>query len=208
MAICVGDGLDVVDGLLVAKASPDACNGLQVRANGLWSECVNNIAGAVDQLSPQSVLLPIAISNPSGNPLTPTTFGFLNDNSSTSIHVCNTTCCTVTGSFDVTIGGLELDADPGFFGNMSIQLKFNSGAFAPVVPLSEWVANNVGGSTQRISFNGMSAPFTRALAPGECVDVQWAQVLSCAAGTGNLGSIGAGPRFTTRWMFVQTGCAC
>lgn len=226
MAVCVGCGLIVdgatgllqahlktgghlacsdADGISVDVASlvsADACNGIRVTADKLYSPCPKAIVGtSAVQNSPQSVSLPISVTN-GGN------YNFANDNSATSIHICNTTCCTVEGLVFVDVGGIYIEAHPGFIGNSHLQVKVNSGAFGDIQPSSRDTFTNTDAAGNEFHDFHMAANLFVSLAAGQCVDYQWNLVVDVQTSGSSVLKTDGTLQFVTRWSLSQTGCGC
>lgn len=226
MAVCVGCGLDINGGSgllevqldpaggitcgpagLAASAvpvasipvSPDACNGITKRGNGLYSPCPKSIVGSIIQTSPQGSGLPQTM-------IAPGTFNYLNDNTTNSIHICNTTCCEVQGFVEVTVGDTYLDEAEGFFGSSRIQVNIDASGLVDTEPSTERVYQNNGTGTLREDANNMGTALQLNIAVGACHDYQWRLQFTATAGTATLKTLTAGPKFQTRWMLSQTGC--
>lgn len=225
MAICIGCGLEVVDGILVPKldpaghitcsdaglavpggvtvpgVSPDSCNGFELRGNGYYAPCPDSIVGTtLVQVSPQGSGLPQAVGDGGS-------FSYLNDNSPTNIHICNTTCCTVSGLVFVKVGDVYFQASPTFVGSAHLEVNINNAGFGSIEPtaITTFTNNGTGDSYAAVD---LDAHLFLSLAAGACVDYQWAVVF-------NIGESGAdshirtnsvGPKFVTRWQLTQTGC--
>lgn len=195
-----GDGSPGSHLTAVVKKSADNCNALINGSDGgLYVACQDSIVGSSLQTSPQDV--------GAGQLMTaPGTFSYDNSNSTSSIHICNVTCCTVSGQIEVTVGDTYLEADVNFLGNAHLQIKVDGGAFTDVVPDSQKIFHNVGNATQRMDLDNISTAFPFLIAAGVCVDFQWRLQVVATVGTANLHTLSAGPKFQSRWHLSHVDC--
>lgn len=227
MAVCVGCGLIVdggtgllqvhrdpaghiacsdANGLSVDMASlisPDSCNGIAVRSNKLYAPCPKSIVGTTGvEQSPQFSGLPQNVTNG----------GAYSYNSPTTIHICNTTCCTVEGLIFVQASGIYVQAKPGFVGGGQLQVKINGGVFGSLSPSTRDTFSNPDATNDSFHDFNFNANLYVSLSAGGCVDYQWNvkfDVQTTGSGGGsNLKTDELGPHFVTRWQLGQTNCGC
>ena len=226
-SICVGCGLDVNGGSgllevqldpaggitcgpsgLAATAvsfpgiSPNDCNAITNPGNGLYVACQDGVAASsAVQVSPQGSGLPQTTAD-SGS------YGYLNDNSTSSIHICNPTCCTVSGIVFVAVGDIYVDAHPGFIGGGKLQANINAGGFGDIEPLTRQTITADSGNAQHMFFDfNQNASLFLSLAPTACVDYQFNFLVSVNTAAGSiLRTDSTGPKFVTRWVLTHTDC--
>lgn len=218
-AVCVGCGLEVVDGLLAVDLaagggilcgddglyvstsvldpiSPDACNGIVRRGNGLYSPCPKALAFGIDTGSPQqgAVGAVTAGVGPSTN-----TYGFTSD----AIVIDNPLCCAVKGKITIRAGGLFLAANDGFYGDAHLEVKINTDPYG-VFPSNTMVFENQSGGVLRTGFNGLQDDNYLAIAAGGSVTYQAQILVNVHEGNGTLsGTIG----FEFNYFLAQD-CTC
>lgn len=185
--ICDGTGLRV-------DVSEDACNGIAIRANGLYSPCPDGVITVANHTSPQSASLPfsaVGVNN---------TYNF----NSLVVRITNNTCCSVEGQIVIRVGGLFGTAHPGFFGSSHIQTSVTGGPpFFDAAPSTNKVIHNVTASNWAVDFNNTEEINYLALGPGAFVDYM-ANFLILA----NVGTIDLFGTVDFEWngVLVQTGC--
>lgn len=194
-----GDGTS--DSLLSPVASPDDCNSLQVRGNGLYVPCSDSSVGtSAVQLSPQSSGLPQAVTD-GGN------YGYNNDNAFNSIHICNPTCCGAAGIVFISVSDVYYQAAQGSSGGAVLQINVDNGGFADMspVPTTKFANNGTGDTVYAVNLN---ATYFLAFSPGQCHDIQLNLEFHIGpAGVGShIRTDSSGPKFVTRWTVSPTNC--
>jgi hypothetical protein len=227
-AICVGCGLDVVDGVVEVQIveggglacdpttglsvnfpapsvldpiSPDACNGIARRGNGLYSPCPDAVLGAQDSASAQNSLLPLAITGTNND------YFFESD----VVTITNGLCCEVTGRITVLAGGLYVTAGTGFRAYGRLLVDINGAGYAAAFPETNRYVNNNGTGDIVADFNGLQDQNLLILAAGASATYRAEIQIHVDIGSGTLDQIfspvsppGAG--FEFNWELVQTGC--
>lgn len=193
--------IDVASGVVSINLSEDACNGLQCRGNGLYAPCPDSIVDRAG--SGSTTATPVGVN---GTATPPNNYIF---ESTDTITICNTTCCTVSGRLTVSAGGIyALPAGPGLIIEGFLETSTNAGPYIGASPLgSRLVHNNHGTNDLFADFNNLHDNVVTTLAPTECVTVRSRvryTVTSGALTSGTLG--GASQQFEYQWDLNQTGC--
>lgn len=177
--------------------SPDACNGIDLRGNGVYAPCPDSETGIDGHNSPQNgaAFTATGISNPFS------TFGW----QSVIVHICNPTCCTVAGRISYEAGGLEGDLQTGDAANSHLEVQTNGGAFASAQPSSTKWVHNTGSSPMRVDFNNMIETNWMILGPGECIDVRAQLILEILLGS-QIQNLTNTVFFEIQWDLNQVGC--
>jgi hypothetical protein len=219
-AVCVGCGLDVVDGVLLPKlkadggivcdgdglhvvfpagvvvpgVSPDACNGFVLRGNGYYSPCPDAVTGIIQNDSINNDLLPLAITAGGG----PYTF-----TSGTANTLSNPLCCDVSGIIAIRAGGLFLDAANTFYGSCHMQVNPNGAGLVNASPDTTKVFENKSGSNLHTDFNGFVDENHIVIPAGGSITYAAALVVDCVAGSGTLSGV---IKFEYVITLPQSGC--
>lgn len=196
--------------------SPDNCNGVDLRGNGLYVPCPKSIVGAVNTgftgfTAPFSPMVAggtyDAQSVCPGSPApTATTY----DCVGSQIHICNPLCCSAQGLWDVTCyGGLILGA-PGFDATAFLMTSIDGGAFGAASPTTKIKMTNQGPASQFFELgnfqenNFIAFDAVDGAVPCHRFSAQF-RIEVAGGSTGN-GTWVTGPQFEFRWHFHQTGC--
>lgn len=191
--------------------SPDDCNSLEIRGNGLYAPCQDsNIGTSLVQLSPQGGGPGYAQCIETGPG-----YGYLNSNDAHSIHICNPTCCNAAGLIFVKVSDLYFQARPGLFAKAWLEVNIDDGGFSGVMEPQPIVFFQNTGSVDSFGAINLDANLFAGFSPGECHNYQFnLQVIvqtngagTCLADTAShLRSDGGGPKFVTRWVVSPTSC--
>lgn len=186
------------------RKSTQPCNGIRLDGDGVYASCPKSIIGHYLQTSPQGIDV--------AHPMAIDTLGlarrdFLNDNAFNSIHVCNTTCCTVEGFISVRTGDLWVNAVTGLRIDVNLLININNTGFVAVSPSTELLIDNPG-PNQFHSLNGIAYSQWLIEDPGVCFDFQWLYRVHIQNGTGTLYTNSNGPSFFTSIQLNQTNCPC
>jgi hypothetical protein len=217
VALCVSQCFEVIDGVLGPKLdpaggitcgaaglaisassldpiSPDACNGLARRGNGLYAPCPDAISGGQGTGSPQQGDLPLVFAGASDDSYT-----FLSD----VVSITNTTCCAVGGKISLRCGGAYLDCADDFYGSAHLEVNINGAGLGQCTPDTTMVFENRQGVNVHTAFNNMVDDNYLAIAAGATVTYQAAFVFFANTGSGTLsGTLG----FEFVWVLPQIGC--
>lgn len=184
------------------KISAADCNALVVDGTGLYVACQDGVAAtSAVQTSPQGSGLPQAVVNGG-------TYNYGNDNAFNSIHICNPTCCTISGVVFVAVGNVYLEGPAGFIGGAHLQANINNTGYADINPSTRQTLSADSGNAQNMYLDiNQNASLFVSLAPAECVDYQFNLQfnINTAAG-GHIRTDSTGPQFVTRWVLTHTGC--
>lgn len=215
MAVCVGCGFEVVDGILQHKLdpaghmtcgaaglavsipgildpiSPDACNGISRRGNGLYSNCPDTITGAVNNTD---AIAPVTVSTGGAG-----TFDWPQD----VVTVNNTLCCDVGGRISTRAGGIRLLTHTGFYCEANLDININGGGWGAAAPDTAIVFENQTGSDVHTALNGFLDENFLAISAGGSVTYQGRIHLHVLAGTADAtGEIGV----EINWVLPQINC--
>jgi hypothetical protein len=184
------------------KLSGDSCNGLKAGSDGkLYALCPKGNAGSsAIQTSPQGSGLPQAVVN-GGN------YTYLNDNSASSIHICNNSCNLLEGVVTVNVGDCYFVGHPGFIGSAHLEVNINSGGFNAIEPSTRqtFSVDSADAQNHYLDIN-QHADLFLSLASGDCVDYQFALVFNINTASGStINTDSTGPKFVTRWVLIQDG---
>lgn len=124
---CGDDGLAVTSVPAAGVAlSDDACQAIELRADGLYANCAMSICNTAQHNSAQNALLPITITG-----ATDDVYDFEGD----LVTINNDTCREVAGIITVQVGGLYVDTGAGgFFGTASLEVNINGAGYASATP--------------------------------------------------------------------------
>ncbi|SRR6266498_1620436 len=191
--LCGGDGLRV-------DRSEDACNGIQIRANGLYAPCPNSI---VNSMNVSPAFTPFGINSAGAG-----TFAVLSGcNSSCNggyWHICNTLCCAVAGFISCRVyAGVVSGASLGFDAAVHIEISINGAGFTGASPPTYTRMSNLAGNQTYWDLANMEERNLLVLNPNECVDIQLQAVVNVFAGTATWSG---GPNFEYYVHLTQTGC--
>jgi hypothetical protein len=201
MALCVGCGFEVIDGILEHKLdpagnitcgaaglavaipavldpiSPDACNGVERRGNGLYVPCPDAVTGIIQNDSVNNDLLPLAVSGVNN------TYTFSSGGGNT---IANPLCCDVSGIIAIRAGGLYLEAADGFYGSCKLQINPNGVGLVDCSPDTTMVFENQSGSTVHTSFNNFVDENWISIPAGGSITYAAALVVFVNTGAGTL----------------------
>lgn len=193
MAICVGCGLTTSGGLLVVEVSPDACNGLECRGNGLYVPCPDSVTGIISNTSPQAGLLPFDGLGPSN------TYDF----DSPTISITNDLCCTVSGRLSVQVGGLLAGLEPTSKTTSSILVNPNGAGFGASAPDTSKINHNNGTGVLDVDFNNTQDVNWVIITAGATLTYQARFRLLVQTATAHFSGTVA---FAFQWDLNQDGC--
>jgi len=206
--VCDGDGLSVafpsVDAL--DPISPDACNGIARRGNGLYAPCPDASTGTAN----------CTLANLDYDPAPPTPpdtqneYEFVSTSAVTDqgtvggvVTMTNPTCCQITGRIGVRAGGLYGLAQDGFYGAAELRVNQGGGGLTGAGPDTHIVFENQCGSPVHTSFNNMVDENWIVIDPGDTFTYAASILFLVYAGNIHLsGTI----NFEFNWVLVQTGC--
>lgn len=230
ISVCVGCGLFVDAGLLkvqtnpngclvcddtnglAVEVSPDDCNALICRGNGLWALCPDSfsciqtvefyggaIIGVPDGLASGSYdLLSQCIANACSS---------CPGGTDGRIRFCNNSpCCTLEGFWDVQAYGGQVATNPGFNATAELFISTNGGAFVGASPVTLIRMQNNTAAVQTFNLSGLMDRNYISLpaGTGTCVDLQAMVRILVLAGTGTWES---GPTFEFHFgPLTQRGC--
>lgn len=186
---------------LVPVASPDDCNSLVVRGNGLYTPCSDsNVNSSAVQTSPQGVGLPQLVAD-GGN------YGYLNDNAVNSVHICNPTCCNAGGIVFIAVSDVYLQAAQGLSGGAHLEINVDNTGFNTMspIPTVKFDNNGTGDTVYAVNLN---ATYYLGFSPGQCHDIQLNLEFNIgpAGINSHIRTDSTGPKFVTRWVVSPTGC--
>jgi hypothetical protein len=215
MAVCVGNCFEVVDGVLQLQIdpaggltcggaglavsettldpiSPDACNGIVRRGNGLYAPCPQASANA--HLWNPGAITPFTMST-GGD----ATFRWPSD----SATIANTACCNVGGRVSVRFGGLRVLAHNGFHAEAHLDVNINGGGFGAATPDTTLIIENHQGVDVNVALNGFLDE--NYLVVGGSTSQTYAGQLTVVviAGTGDVSGT---PQCEINWVLPQVGC--
>ena len=190
-------GAGTSDSLLDVVKSPDGCNGIDMRANGIYAPCPNTVAGTDDHNVPG---INDAIAGPND------TYVYESAGVTT---ITNNLCCPVTGRYVVQAGGLYTDdlADD-FLVIAHMELSIDGGPYLSVFPFSSRRgANNGDGATTTMDFDNMSASDIITVAPlGGTRSLRGRLVITVIGAAAGAGHIQGNNGFRTTWHLTQNCC--
>lgn len=178
--------------------SPDACNGLHARGNGLWAPCPQEYT-CTQNVGFFGGAIPFGV-NTGGD----ATFNLA---SQCGANVCSTCpagadgritfcnpspCCSVEGFWDVQAYGGAVDANPGFNATAELQISFNGGGFVGGSPATFIRMQNQGAGVERYDLSNMLERDYIILGASGCVDLQARIQVHVFSGTGTWA---VGPNF-------------
>jgi hypothetical protein len=209
-AICVGCGLTVDGGLLIAEISDDGCNGLTCRADGLYVPCPDSIIGSAGVGAvgwTESFLIE-----------SPNTYEFISECTDTDttdcvvggggfqFQLCNILCCTARGTWDVQVyGGLITGASADFNAIASLSVSIDNGAYVLASPITAFRMYGAAGATHDIS-NMEDVNFLELASvgsAGDCVTFSGKVTVQVLAGSATWSTE---PTFEFHWQLHQVGC--
>lgn len=192
--LCGGDGLRV-------DRSEDGCNGLEIRANGLYAPCPDSV---VEIMNVTPAFAPFGInSGGAGNFNIPS--GCSSSCSGGYWHICNPLCCQVAGfiSCRVYVGAVT-GASVGFDAEAHLEISINGGPFGGASPPTYIRMQNLNVNNQSYwDLANMEERNYLVLDPGACVDMQVQATINVFAGTATWAT---GPNFEYYVHLTQTGC--
>jgi hypothetical protein len=222
MAICVGCGLEVVDGILQVDVdgttincggsglfvvipypgiSTDACNGISLGTDGkIWSPCPEGIAG-IDNNAGSGAAFPTVMVGPNNT----------YDWDSVIVTITNTSaCCTVSGMISFQTG-FQGTLDPE--AKLSSQMRINTdgGGFVPSSPSSYEVFHNVSTTTVQSWASNLYDQVFATFTPGQVRTFQAQERFTLISGPGTGaqdGTVDSGNIFEIQWTLVPTQCGC
>jgi hypothetical protein len=177
--------------------SPDACNGLEIRGNGLYAPCPDAVTGIVSNDSVNNDLIDgagLAIAAPGG----PYMFG-----AGAANTLANPLCCDVSGIIAIRAGGLYLDAADGFYGKCHLEIDANGTGWVPAVPDTTIVFENQSGSNLHTAFNNLVDENHIVIPASGSITYTARVVVTVIAGSGTLTGL---IQFEYVLTCPQTGC--
>lgn len=218
MAVCVGSCFEVVDGILQLQIdpaggltcgtdglaadfpaildpiSPDACNGIARRGNGLYAPCPDAIA-FVAQTAP--------------GPITPFDMTFVGPGAATFdfpsdvVTITNTTCCDVAGRISCRAGGVYVTTHNGFVSQGWLEINIAGAGYGAAFPDSVIVLDNPFGVDHLMHVGPFHDENYLSLAAGASVTYQCRIHVTVDAGSAAChGAFGS----EINWILAQTGC--
>jgi hypothetical protein len=215
MPLCVGDCFEVVDGILQLQvdpagglecgvsglkanfpaapgASPDACNGFEVRGNGLYAPCPDAVVGVHQWVG--SEVNPLEVSSAGDG---------IFDWPSSLATIANGLCCDVGGRISSRAGGIRLQMNDGFRAVCDLQVNINGGGWATAVPATTIYCENSQGVDINIGLNNLLDENYLVVAAGASATYEARIHLDVSAGTADAFGI---PAVEINWVMPQTGC--
>lgn len=192
-----GDCITVsAGGAVSVEISPDACNGLRCRGNGLYIPCPNTIAGTSGTLLQTGVVPPFNAVPPESNP-----YNF----PSPEITIDNTLCCTVSGRISVIAGGLFATLEPSTECYYYLEVDANGAGLIGVSPETRAYRHNVSTTVvQTVDFNNIEDNNWLTIPASSSVTYAANFVLRVISGTAHVtGDVG----FEFIWN-LGLACAC
>jgi hypothetical protein len=217
MSICVGCGLEVVDGILQVDVdgttvtcgasgltatatsfpgiSTDACNGSKLGTDGkVWSPCPEGITGINNSASP----------NIGDIPLTMVTAGVYNFES-VAVAITNTSaCCTVSGMVSF-MSGFQGSIEAQSLLTAQMAVKEDAGAFINSSPASYEIFHNLHATDSMAWSSNLYDQIHSSWAPG--ATHTWTARTRFTQTNGD-GDVTAGGFFELQWNLVPTSCGC
>lgn len=218
MAVCVGNCLEVVDGVLEIKldpaghiscsdaglavpagvtvpgVSPDACNGFQLRGNGYYASCPEAVSFA--HLWDPGAITPFTMST-AGD----ATFRWPSD----SAVIDNSAGCrNVAGRVSVRFGGLRVLAHDGFHAEAHLEVNINGGGFGAATPDTTLIIENHQGVDVNVALSGFLDENYLLVNNGTTQTYAGQLVVIVLAGTGDVSGT---PQCEINWVLPQVG-AC
>lgn len=146
-AASAGDCITVsAGGAVSVEISPDACNGLKCRGNGLYIPCPTTIAGTSGTVIQTGAAPPFDAAGPNA------TFNF----PSPVINITNNLCCSVSGRISIIAGGLFATLEPSTECYYFLQTNANGGGLVGVSPETRAYRHNVSTTVvQTVDFNNI-----------------------------------------------------
>jgi hypothetical protein len=190
--VCDGDGLSVAFPESLDAISPDGCNGIERRGNGLYSPCPDAIVGVHQWIGTE--VSPLEVSSAGDG-----TF----DWSSSTATITNDLCCTVSGRLSARAGGVVLAMDNGFRGYADIQVDINGTGWGTAVPSTRIYCENSQGTPINIGLNNFLDENYIVINAAAVVTYACRIHLIVTAGTADASGI---PAVEINWVMPQTGC--
>ena len=204
--------IDVSSGVVSINRSEQSCNGINCLGDGLYAPCPDSIIGG-DNFGATGGPWPLAGGLNTGGGI-PTTFNgqSLCDSGcggpgNQSIHICNTTCCTVAGYATVlaSVGDIN-NASVGFEASVFLSCSINGGAYFGASPDTRIRIGNDGAApagNRNLRVGTLIEKNFLVLGVGECVDYQAQITIAVTAGTA---AWETAPNFEFYFDLNQVGC--
>lgn len=211
-------------GISVDIDEVSACNGVELRANGIFAACPDNIIGSdnVGGYGGGIVGLVDGLNADGGGD---DNFSLLSkcDGTPTStcpvgtdgrIRIQNTLCCPVEGLWAVRVYGGEVAGNPGFDAVAYLEVSIDAGAWTGAQPWTLVRMRNQGPGVQYYNLSGMSEQnYVGVIPAGGYFEIQAAIIIHVSVGTADPtpGPVTAGtwitePMFEFYWQLNQTEC--
>lgn len=160
---------------LAPVISPDACNGLECRGNGLYIRNPRSIIGITDHASPENTVLPLVTG-------TGGTFIF----NSLVVTINNPSCHEVVGRITVIEGGMDVTQNAASTMIASFEVNINGAGFIPVIPRASLVFDNRTAVAANDRFDNLIESNLLSIGAGASATYQARMVYFQQSGTGIL----------------------
>ena len=180
--------------------SPDACNGLELRANGVWAKCPSSL---VQIMNVSPAFAPFGInSGGAGNFNIPS--GCNNSCNGGNWHICNPYNCQISGFISIrAYMGAVSGASVGFDAEGHLEVSINGGGYTGASPGTFIRMQNLTVNNQSYwDLANMEERNFLILDPGACVDYQVQATINVFAGTATWST---GPNFEYYVHLTTTG---
>lgn len=190
------------------RKSPDACNGLDLRGNGVWAPRMCTLANTALR-GYQGAIFPVGLSVGG-------TYAVESDGG--AVSVTNNTDCTLMGKWDVQASGGRVLANPGFDASMYLGVNIDNTGWGPAIPITRIRMDNR--TNNGASPNGGVVEYNAAnfheenwspLVPGQTITFMANVNLVVTAGIAGLDNAGTWhdtpdfPRFEFHWHWTPEG---